>query len=78
MKSRVRSDDVLSKVRAALNRRAELEADAITVKTEGDKVILSGAVRSWSERNAAETAAWSAKGVNEVESQLVVNAYAFA
>jgi osmotically-inducible protein OsmY len=78
VKSSVRAQDVANKVRAALDRSSDLEADSISVKTEGDKVILSGIVRSWSERNAVENAAWSAQGVNEVESHLTINAYAYA
>ena len=77
VKSSIRPRDVLKNVRSALERSADLEADGITVKTEGDKVILIGTVRSWSEKNAAERAAWSAQGVNEVKSHLEVNAYAF-
>jgi osmotically-inducible protein OsmY len=78
VKSSVRAQDVVNKVRSALDRRSDLEADNISVKTDGDKVILSGTVRSWSERNAVENAAWSAQGVNHVESNLVINAYAYA
>jgi osmotically-inducible protein OsmY len=39
---------------------------------EGGKVRLEGRVHAWSERSAAERAAWSAPGVNTVEDRLTV------
>jgi osmotically-inducible protein OsmY len=78
VKPRVSILAIADDIHAALKRRAELEADAITVKVEGDKVTLSGTVRSWSEKRAAENAAWSTKGVRVVHNDLAVNTYAFA
>jgi osmotically-inducible protein OsmY len=78
VKPRVNIQAIADDIHAALKRRAELEADGITVKVDGDKVTLSGTVRSWSEKRAAENAAWSTKGVREVDSKLTINTYAFA
>jgi osmotically-inducible protein OsmY len=78
VKSKIRAKDVQDQIRAALKRSSELEAEGITVRTQGDTVILKGTVRSWAEKNAAERAAWSALGVKKVESHLVINEYAFA
>ena len=51
---------------------AELDAQEIQVDVRGAKVVLRGQVRSWSERNAAERAEWSATGVTEVEDELLI------
>jgi osmotically-inducible protein OsmY len=55
---------------AEVVRTAETDAENITVSTEGSKVILSGTVRSWSERREAERVAWLAPGVTEVENRI--------
>lgn len=48
------------------------DAQRITVETDGRKVILSGHVRSWLEREEADAAAWAAPGVYEVENRISV------
>jgi osmotically-inducible protein OsmY len=68
----VKATDVSAKIRAALERNAEIEASNIAVAVAGGKVTLSGQVSDWTEREAIERAAWSAPGVSEVEDKLVV------
>lgn len=64
---------VSAAIEAALTRSAEVDADEITVDTDGDAVTLSGSVRSWAERQEAERAAWAAPGVREVKNLIAVN-----
>jgi osmotically-inducible protein OsmY len=65
--------EVRSQIEAALRRSAELDAERITVETQGSKVILRGRVRSWAERDEAERAAWRAPGVTLVENLITVD-----
>jgi osmotically-inducible protein OsmY len=44
------------------------------VTTKDHVVTLSGSVSSFTERRAAEAAAWSAPGVKEVKDDLIVTA----
>ncbi|OYV38438.1 MAG: hypothetical protein B7Z80_10030 [Rhodospirillales bacterium 20-64-7] len=66
IKPRVKPEEVKQKIEAALRRNAELEASHILVSAAGSSVTLAGHVKTWSERQAAEAAAWSAPGVTEV------------
>jgi len=67
-----RASDIREKIQKALQRSAEVEASGINVQTEGGRVILSGKVRAWYERDIAERAAWSAPGVTEVQDHLTI------
>ncbi|TDC36058.1 BON domain-containing protein [Micromonospora sp. 15K316] len=64
------TDRVLRDVRRALGR--VLGGERVSVAVDGDTLVISGVVRSWWERDQAERVAWSAPGVREVESQLLV------
>jgi osmotically-inducible protein OsmY len=64
--------DVRDKIEAAFKRSAEIDARRVNVTTEDGKVILSGNVHSWAERQEAERAAWAAPGVTQVEDRLAV------
>jgi osmotically-inducible protein OsmY len=63
---------VRTQIEEAFRRSAAFDARHITVETEGRKVILSGHVRSWGEREEADAAAWAAPGVYEVENRILV------
>ncbi|MCQ6958752.1 BON domain-containing protein [Mucilaginibacter aquariorum] len=60
------------KISAAFRRNATVDASKINVSTIGDKVILTGKVRSAAESDDAEDVAWEAAGVRHVENKLVV------
>jgi osmotically-inducible protein OsmY len=64
--------DVKSKIEAALLRSAEVDARRINVAITDAKVILSGNVHSFFERDEARRAAWAAPGVKEVEDHIAV------
>jgi len=68
----VSSVDVKSKIEAALKRTAEIDARRINVAITDSKVILSGSVHSWFEREEARRAAWSAPGVKEVDDRIAL------
>ena len=59
-------------IQSALRRNAGVGADRIQVKTSDGTVILSGVVHSWTEYDAAVTAAWRAPGVRNVMDELEV------
>jgi osmotically-inducible protein OsmY len=68
----VQPADVQAKIEAAFKRSAELDARRVNVVATDGKVILSGSVRSWAERQEAERAAWAAPGVRQVEDRISV------
>jgi osmotically-inducible protein OsmY len=57
-------------IEEVFRRRAELEARRIAVEVEGNRVILRGAARSWSEKDESERVAWSAPGVPSLENPI--------
>ena len=65
--------DVTMRIKNALHRSAERDAERVTVESHEGKVILRGSVSSWAERQEVERAAWSAPGVTAVEDDLLVS-----
>jgi osmotically-inducible protein OsmY len=72
IKQAASSFDVSTRIKDALRRQAELDANRIEVAAHEGTVTLRGSVHSWTERRRAEAAAWSAPGVTKVEDRLLV------
>jgi osmotically-inducible protein OsmY len=72
IKVRVSPRNVREQIEAAFKRNAEIDARRVSVEARDGKVILSGAVRSWTERDQAQRAAWGAPGVADVENRILV------
>ena len=64
--------DVETRIIDALRRHADIDARRINVRAEGARVVLTGFVRSWNERDEAERAAWTAPGVSTVDNRVAV------
>ncbi len=73
LKSRTVPSDVSNRIRDALARQAEREARNIDVSVSGSTATLRGSVHSWSERNAAQGAAWAAPGITMVVNEIRVS-----
>jgi osmotically-inducible protein OsmY len=70
---KVSAVDVKINIENALKRNAETDAKQITVETTDGNVTLRGYVRTWSEREEAEHAAWAAPGVTRVEDLIAIS-----
>jgi osmotically-inducible protein OsmY len=66
----VLASDVRAKLKAAFERKADIDESKITVTVEGGKVTLTGQVDTWAQDGLAVDTAWSAPGVTQVEDRL--------
>ncbi len=78
VRSRPAPSDVKDRIKEALRRHAELDAERITVDVSGHKAILRGTVRSYAEMKDAERAARNAPGITEVENKLTIDPSVYA
>ena len=72
VKPRVKSADIEQRIKEAIERAAELDANQIWVTTTNGTVHLHGHVHSVYEKRIAEEAAKSAPGVVKVDNEIVV------
>ena len=72
VKPRASMGAVKSEIEAALKRRAQTDAQHITVDVRGADVTLTGTVHSWSERELAANSAWSTPGVRKVIDNITI------
>jgi osmotically-inducible protein OsmY len=73
LQPRVPPVEVKHKIEEAFRRSAELDANRVTVETEGGTVTLRGTVRSWAERQEAERVAWATPGVVRVNNLITIS-----
>lgn len=73
LQPRIPPSEIKRKIEEALRRSTEIDANRISVESDGGVVVLKGIVRSWAEREAAERAAWAAPGVTRVENEISVS-----
>jgi osmotically-inducible protein OsmY len=64
--------DLKSKIRAALQRSALIDAENISVDVVGTTAVIRGKVHSISEKEDVESAVWLAPGINVVDNQLKI------
>jgi osmotically-inducible protein OsmY len=66
--------DVKKRIKDALHRAVEFDADRVAIEVTGHKAILTGTVRSYAEFKDAERAARNAPGITEVDNRLAIAA----
>ncbi len=72
VKPKLVSSAIEKRINEAFHRSATIDSSKITADVIGSKVTLSGKVRSYSEKEDAENAAWNAPGVITVKNNLEI------
>lgn len=72
VRPRAEAKDIKHDIEDAFRRIAQVDAEHITVEARGSEVTLRGEVRSWAERDQAQSTAWSAPGIANVINELTV------
>jgi osmotically-inducible protein OsmY len=72
VKPLVAPKEVQKRITEAFHRHADIDARRIHVEAAGGTVTLEGNVRSWTEKNEAERAAWNVPGVFAVVDRISV------
>jgi osmotically-inducible protein OsmY len=74
-RSHASPQEIMAAIRKALDRSAQVEGSRIQVFVDGGHVTLSGTARSFSERQAAEEAAYRARGVTDLTDNIVIQPF---
>ena len=79
VKPKITASDIQQKINSAFLRSATIDAKKITADVMGSRVTLRGTVRSFTEKEDAENAAWNAPGGISVTSKIEIEVpeYAF-
>ncbi|MBJ2175675.1 BON domain-containing protein [Aureibaculum sp. A20] len=72
LKNNIDVSDIETKIKKAFERSADIDANNISVKTDGHTVKLSGKVHSLKEKDEARNTAYFAPGVWSVDNELEV------
>ena len=72
LRSRIASDETHEKIRNALVRSANIDANRIKVTVDGTAVTLTGTVSSFAEKKRAAIAVWSSPDVMTVHNELTI------
>lgn len=72
LKPRVESGETHDKIRKALVRTANIDANRINVSVNGSAVTLTGTVSSYAEKKQAAIAVWSSPAVKTVHNELKI------
>lgn len=73
VKPRVNTANLSDDITHALHRSWFFDPEAVHVRADGGKVVLSGSVHSIYERQVAAQTAWSAPGATQVENDITVD-----
>jgi osmotically-inducible protein OsmY len=71
-------EDIKKRIKEALQRNAQLDAEHISVEVDKSKAVLRGTVRSYAEWRDAEMAARNAPGISEVDNRLTIDPNIYA
>jgi osmotically-inducible protein OsmY len=74
LKPRPSASDTEQRIRQAITRNAQLDADSVHVTASGNTVTLTGSVHSWAEKQQAAKAAWASPRVADVKNDIIVRA----